>query len=67
MPKRLLGEVVAVALEQGQTFCLEDFDEYYRVYRLVMAHLLSFRLNFSFTYFTYEKSCLEIKNYKKME
>lgn len=42
MPKRLLGEVVAVAIGQGQMFRLEDFDEYYRIYRLVMAHLLSF-------------------------
>ncbi|KMQ95201.1 telomerase-binding protein est1a [Lasius niger] len=26
MPKRLLGEVAAIAIEQGQTFRLEDFD-----------------------------------------
>lgn len=41
MPKRLLGEVAAIAIEQGQTFRLEDFDgksKHYRRHRLVMAH-----------------------------
>jgi len=41
MPKRLLGEVAAVAIGQGQIFRLEDYDgkiKHYRHHRLVMAY-----------------------------
>lgn len=64
MPRRLLGEVVAIAIGQGQAFRLEDFDEsHYCDHRLVTAHVRLFDCVTS----AYEKSRLKVKNYKKVE